>query len=171
MGARVNTLNTPSVEENCLYLKFIVVGGGLTGVEFAAEFHDFVSEDLVKLYPSVKDFVKISLLEATNHILNMFDKRITAFAEEKFHVIFMKKSGRYCLFFRRRADKDESGTLTVKEFQDAVSDICDRYPQVQLYLKNKNMSSIVDLLKETKGDAVKEISVDEFKSALSQVNS
>ncbi|KAJ0946654.1 putative NADH:ubiquinone reductase (non-electrogenic) [Helianthus annuus] len=291
MGARVNTFNTPGVEENCLYLKevedaqkirrkvidcfekaslpnvsdderkrmlqFVVVGGGPTGVEFAAELHDFVSEDLVKLYPSVKDFVKISLLEATNHILNMFDKRITAFAEEKFHrdgidlktgsmvvnvsdkeistkeiktgkistipygmaiwstgiatrpvvLDFMKEIGQAnrrvlatdewlrvegtndiyalgdCATINQRkvmedisaifekADKDQSGTLTVKEFQDAVNDICDRYPQVQLYLKNKNMSSIVDLLKETKGDVVKEISVDEFKSALSQVDS
>lgn len=130
MGARVNTFNTPGVEENCHYLKvinsfcfvlslmkviltislnpifqevedaqkirrtvidcfekaslpnlsdderrrvlhFVVVGGGPTGVEFAAELHDFVSEDLVNLYPSVKDLVKITLLEATDHILNM----------------------------------------------------------------------------------------------------
>lgn len=52
-------------------LQFVVVGGGPTGVEFAAELHDFVSEDLVKLYPKVKDFVKITLLEAGDHILNM----------------------------------------------------------------------------------------------------
>lgn len=60
-----------SDEERKRMLQFVVVGGGPTGVEFAAELHDFVSEDLVKLYPAVKDFVKISLLEATNHILNM----------------------------------------------------------------------------------------------------
>ncbi|XP_076935892.1 external alternative NAD(P)H-ubiquinone oxidoreductase B2, mitochondrial-like [Bidens hawaiensis] len=291
MGARVNTFNTPGVEEHCLYLKevedaqkirrkvidcfekaslpnvsdderrrmlqFVVVGGGPTGVEFAAELHDFVSEDLVKLYPTVKDFVKISLLEATNNILNMFDKRITTFAEEKFHrdgidlktgsmvvkvsdkeistkeiktgvvstmpygmavwstgiatrpvvVDFMKEIGQAnrrvlatdewlrvegtnniyalgdCATINQRrvmedissifekADKGRSGTLTIKEFQEVVDDICDRYPQVQLYLKNKNMSSLVDLLKESKGDATKEVNVDEFKSALSQVDS
>ncbi|KAI3829315.1 hypothetical protein L1987_03435 [Smallanthus sonchifolius] len=261
MGARVNTFNTPGVEENCLYLKirrkvidcfekaslpnisdderkrmlqFVVVGGGPTGVEFAAELHDFVSQDLVKL----------------------FDKRITTFAEEKFHrdgidlktgsmvvkvsdkeistkeiktgkvstipygmavwftgnatrpvvVDFMKEIGQAnrsvlatdewlrvegtnniyalgdCATTNQRrvmedissifekADKDQSGTLTVKEFQEAVDDICDRYPQVQLYLKNKNMSSIVDLLKESNGDVAKEVNVDEFKSALSQVD-
>ncbi|KAL7619328.1 hypothetical protein Lser_V15G04486 [Lactuca serriola] len=294
MGARVNTFNTPGVEENCLYLKevedalkirrsvidcfekaslpnvsederkrmlqFVVVGGGPTGVEFAAELHDFVSEDLVRLYPAVKDFVKISLLEATDHILNMFDKRITAFAEEKFHrdgidlrtgsmvvkvtdkeistkeiksgkistipygmavwstgiatrpvvMDFMKQIGQAnrrvlatdewlrvegtnsiyalgdCATINQRkvmedissifkkADKDNSGTLTVKEFQEALDDICDRYPQVQLYLKNKKMSNLVDLLKESKGDVAKEsiaLNVEEFKSALSQVDS
>lgn len=41
-----------------------------TGVEFAAELHDFVSEDLVKLNLKVKGLVKITLLEA-DHILNM----------------------------------------------------------------------------------------------------
>ena len=60
-----------SEEETKRALQFVVVGGGPTGVEFAAELHDFVSEDLVKLYPSVKDLVKITLLEATDHILNM----------------------------------------------------------------------------------------------------
>lgn len=49
----------------------MVVGGGPTGVEFSAELHDFVNEDLVKLYPMAKDSVKITLLEAADHILNM----------------------------------------------------------------------------------------------------
>lgn len=71
----------------------------------------------------------------------------------------------------KKADKDSSGTLTVKEFQETLDDICDRYPQVKLYLKNKNMSSLVDLLKESKGDAAKEFNVEEFKTALSQVDS
>nr|GEW55067.1 external alternative NAD(P)H-ubiquinone oxidoreductase B2, mitochondrial-like [Tanacetum cinerariifolium] len=294
MGARVNTFNTPGVEENCHYLKevedaqkirrtvidcfekaclpnlseeerkralqFVVVGGGPTGVEFAAELHDFVSEDLVKLYPSVKDLVKITLLEATDHILNMFDKRITIFAEEKFHrdgidlrtgemvtkvtdkeistkiiktgetstipygmavwstgiatrpvvMDFMKQIGQAnrrvlatdewlrvegtnsiyalgdCATINQRkvmedisaifqkADKDNSGTLTVKEFQEALDDICDRYPQMQLYLNSKQMSSLVDILKESKGDVAKEsveLNVEQFKSALSQVDS
>ncbi|KAE8708890.1 External alternative NAD(P)H-ubiquinone oxidoreductase B1 [Hibiscus syriacus] len=73
-----------SEEERKKILHFVIVGGGPTGVEFAAELHDFVNEDVVKLYPKVKDLVKITLLEATDHILNMFDKRITNFAENKF---------------------------------------------------------------------------------------
>jgi NADH:ubiquinone reductase (non-electrogenic) len=64
-------LPTFSDEERKRILHFVVVGGGPTGVEFAAELHDFVNEDLVKLYPAAKDFVKITLLEASDHILNM----------------------------------------------------------------------------------------------------
>ncbi|ERN03499.1 hypothetical protein AMTR_s00003p00269890 [Amborella trichopoda] len=65
-------------------LHFVVVGGGPTGVEFSAALHDFVCEDLAKLYPSVQNLVKITLVEAGDHILNMFDSRISSFAEQKF---------------------------------------------------------------------------------------
>ncbi|KAH7545910.1 hypothetical protein FEM48_Zijuj01G0144200 [Ziziphus jujuba var. spinosa] len=255
------SLPTTCDEEKKRILHFAVVGGGPTGVEFAAELHDFVNEDLVKLYPGLKDLVKITLLEAGDHILNMFDKRITAFAEEKFRrggidlktgsmvvkvsdkeistkelknggeistipygmvlwstgigtrpVIkdFMKQIGQAnrralatdewlrvegcdniyalgdCATINQRkvmedisaifskADKDNSGTLTVKEFQEVIDDICERYPQVELYLKNKQMRNIVDLLKVPKGEVAKEsleLNIEEFKSALSQVDS
>lgn len=247
-------------EERKRILHFVVVGGGPTGVEFSAELHDFVNEDLVKLYPTVKDLVKITLLEAGDHILNMFDKRITAFAEDKFHrdgidvktgsmvvkvsdkeistkergngnitsipygmavwstgigtrpviMDFMKQIGQTnrralatdewlrvegrdsiyalgdCATINQRkvmedisaifskADNDNSGTLTVKEFQEVIDDICERYPQVELYLKNKQMHDIVDLLKDSKGDVAKEsieLDIEGFKSALSQVDS
>ncbi|CAA7047072.1 unnamed protein product [Microthlaspi erraticum] len=78
------SLPEPSDEERKRILHFVVVGGGPTGVEFAAELHDFITEDLVKLYPRAKDSVRITLLEGAHHILTMFDKRITEFAEEKF---------------------------------------------------------------------------------------
>lgn len=65
------SLPSLSEEEKKRILHFVVVGGGPTGVEFAAELHDFVTEDLAKLYPSVKDHAKITLLEAGDHILNM----------------------------------------------------------------------------------------------------
>lgn len=44
---------------------------------------------------------------------------------------------------------------------------------MELYLKNKKMSDIVDLLKEAKGDVAKEtieLNIEEFKSALSEVD-
>ncbi|GAA0152431.1 oxidoreductase [Lithospermum erythrorhizon] len=249
-----------SDEERKRILHFVIVGGGPTGVEFSAQLHDFVNEDVVRLYPDVKDLVKITLLEATDHILSMFDKRITAFAEEKFQrdgiqlktgsmvvgvsdkelstkqaksgeksvmpygmvvwstgigtrpviMDFMKQIGQVsrrvlatdewlrvegsdniyalgdCATINQRkimedvsaifskADKDNSGTLTVKEFQEVSKDICERYPQFELHLKNHKMHTLVDLLKESKGDAVKEtveVNIEEFKSALSQVDS
>nr|GMD06883.1 external alternative NAD(P)H-ubiquinone oxidoreductase B2, mitochondrial-like [Ipomoea batatas] len=51
-------------------LHFVIVGGGPTGVEFAAQLHDFVSDEVVRLYPKAKDFVKITLVEATDHVFS-----------------------------------------------------------------------------------------------------
>ena len=65
-------------------LSVVVVGGGPTGVEFAAEMHDFLTEDVPKLYPSVKDKVSITLVQSADHILNTYDRRISAYAAEKF---------------------------------------------------------------------------------------
>jgi NADH:ubiquinone reductase (non-electrogenic) len=38
-------------QERQKLLSFVIVGGGPTGVEVAAELHDLIREDLVKLYP------------------------------------------------------------------------------------------------------------------------
>ncbi|CAH9126781.1 unnamed protein product [Cuscuta epithymum] len=73
-----------SEDERRTNLHFVIVGGGPTGIEFAAELHDFVHEDLVKIYPSVKDLVRITIIQSGDHILNTFDERISTFAEKKF---------------------------------------------------------------------------------------
>ncbi|KAL5997154.1 External alternative NAD(P)H-ubiquinone oxidoreductase B1, mitochondrial [Asimina triloba] len=72
------------------------------------------------------------------------------------------------------ADKDKSGTLTVKEFQDVIDDIRVRYPQVELYLKSKHMGNVVDLLNDSKGNETKvsfELDIEGFESALCRVDS
>ena len=43
-----------SPEERRRMLSFVVVGGGPTGVELAAELHDLVAEDLARLLPQIK---------------------------------------------------------------------------------------------------------------------
>ena len=69
-----------------------------------------------------------------------------------------------------KADKNKSGTLNIKDFQEVVDDICERYPQVELYLKKKQMRNIVDLLKDSQNKSV-EVNIERFKSALSEVDS
>ncbi|GAB4815644.1 hypothetical protein N2152v2_002690 [Parachlorella kessleri] len=46
-------------EERRQLLSFVICGGGPTGVEVAAELHDLIKEDLVKLYPDEEDLVKL----------------------------------------------------------------------------------------------------------------
>ncbi|KAJ1488323.1 hypothetical protein T484DRAFT_2019586 [Baffinella frigidus] len=65
-------------------LNFVVVGGGPTGVEFAAELADLLHEDLKHSFPKMKDDVKIQLIEATETVLSMFDKKISEATAENF---------------------------------------------------------------------------------------
>ena len=55
---RASLPQTPD-EERVKLLSFVVCGGGPTGVEVAAELHDMVEEDLVKVYPDLVPFVKV----------------------------------------------------------------------------------------------------------------
>ncbi|XP_049849001.1 probable NADH dehydrogenase [Schistocerca gregaria] len=62
-----------SVEERRMALHFIVVGGGPTGVEFAAELSDFFWNDIARYYPNISaNDIKITLLEAGDKILPAF---------------------------------------------------------------------------------------------------
>ncbi|CAA0816191.1 External alternative NAD(P)H-ubiquinone oxidoreductase B4- mitochondrial [Striga hermonthica] len=248
------SLPSVSEEEKKRILHFVVVGGGPTGVEFSAELHDFVKEDLAKLYPKLMNFVQITLLEAGDHILNMFDKRITTFAMDKFGrdgiqvkvgsmvtkvgekeistkerasgqmvsipygmvvwstgigtrpvvMDFMKQIGQTnrrvlatdewlrvegcdniyalgdCATINQRkvmedisaifskADKKNTGHLKADDFKEVIKDISDRYPQVEIHLKKKQLKNFLQLLKKADGDD--EIDIEKFKLALSEVD-
>ncbi|CAA3023526.1 external alternative NAD(P)H-ubiquinone oxidoreductase B1, mitochondrial [Olea europaea subsp. europaea] len=70
----------------------------------------------------------------------------------------------------KAADKDNSSTLTIKEFQDVIEDVIIRYPQVELYLKSKHLFDVADLLRDTDGNDRLEVDIEGFKLALSHVD-
>lgn len=68
-------------------------GGGATGVEFAAELHDFIEEDVKKKYKYIAAYVEIILIEAGKEILASFDKKLRdyttkVFKRDKIYVIY-----------------------------------------------------------------------------------
>ncbi|KAJ3076536.1 NADH:ubiquinone oxidoreductase [Podochytrium sp. JEL0797] len=65
-------------------LHMVVVGGGPTGVEYAAELHDFLQDDIITWYPEVAGKFKITLVEATPHVLSMFPKHLIEYTEQTF---------------------------------------------------------------------------------------
>ena len=75
---------TVSPKERSRLLQYVVVGGGPTGVEFAAEMHDFIDQDLRRLYPLLVNDVRITLLEAGEHILNSFDAVLSQYTTRFF---------------------------------------------------------------------------------------
>ncbi|CAD6223478.1 unnamed protein product [Miscanthus lutarioriparius] len=68
-----------SDEEKQRLLHCVVVGGGPTGVEFSGELSDFITRDVRQRYAHVKDYVKVTLIEA-NEILSSFDIGLRQYA-------------------------------------------------------------------------------------------
>ncbi|KAF2639926.1 FAD/NAD(P)-binding domain-containing protein [Massarina eburnea CBS 473.64] len=65
-------------------LNFAVVGGGPTGIEFSAELHDIIREDLARIYPELVPFSKITVYDVATKVLPMFDEKLGKYAMEIF---------------------------------------------------------------------------------------
>ncbi|CAA6654750.1 unnamed protein product [Spirodela intermedia] len=71
-----------SEEEKRRLLHCVVVGGGPTGVEFSGELSDFIIKDVRERYTHVKDYIRVTLIEA-NEILSSFDVRLRQYATKQ----------------------------------------------------------------------------------------
>jgi NADH dehydrogenase FAD-containing subunit len=65
-------------------LSFAVVGGGPTGIEFSAELHDLINEDLKKIYPELIKYHKITVYDVADKVLPMFDETLADYAMKRF---------------------------------------------------------------------------------------
>ncbi|GAC94532.1 potential mitochondrial NADH dehydrogenase [Pseudozyma hubeiensis SY62] len=73
-----------SDEEIDRLLHMVVVGGGPTGIEYAAELRDFVESDLIRWYPEVANKLRVTLIEALPNILPMFSQTLIKYTESTF---------------------------------------------------------------------------------------
>lgn len=78
------TFKGQSEDEIKRLLHMVVVGGGPTGVEYAAELHDFLTEDLTNWYPEIAGNIKITLIEALPNVLPMFSKQLIDYTSATF---------------------------------------------------------------------------------------
>ncbi|KAI0664162.1 FAD/NAD-P-binding domain-containing protein [Cubamyces menziesii] len=90
-------------------LNFCIVGGGPTGVEFAAELHDFLHSDIARHYPALARMAKINLYDVAPHILGGFDTGLQEYATAKF-----KREG-IRLLTQHHVERVEEGRMFVTE--------------------------------------------------------
>ena len=77
-------LPTTTDEQRKELLNFAIVGGGPTGIEFSAELHDIIQEDLARIYPELVKFHKITVYDVANKVLPMFDEKLGQYAMDTF---------------------------------------------------------------------------------------
>ncbi|KAH6850159.1 pyridine nucleotide-disulfide oxidoreductase-domain-containing protein [Chaetomium sp. MPI-CAGE-AT-0009] len=65
-------------------LHFAIVGGGPTGIEFAAELHDLIRDDLAPIYPELVPLVSITVYDVAPKVLPMFDQALAGYAMDTF---------------------------------------------------------------------------------------
>lgn len=65
-------------------LRFVVVGGGPTGVEVAAEIQDLLSGELRRAYPALAPVARVILVEASTRLLGGFDEALSEYTRRHF---------------------------------------------------------------------------------------
>lgn len=71
---------TPEMREYLLH--FAIVGAGPTGTELSAALRDFISTEMMTLYPSLKGIPKLTLYDVAPKVLSMFDESLSRYAME-----------------------------------------------------------------------------------------
>ncbi|KAJ7594262.1 NDE1, mitochondrial external NADH dehydrogenase [Mycena floridula] len=103
--------NQPTIsdDDRRKLLNFCIVGGGPTGVEFAAELHDLLYTEITRYYPALARLAKINLYDVAPQILGSFDKSLVQYAEKTF-----RREG-ISIWTSHHVTRVESGRMFVKE--------------------------------------------------------
>ena len=73
-----------SEEEQSRLMHFVVVGGGPTGVRFAAELHDLLIRDLGQAYPRLRERVRVTVVDANRSLLTAYDEHLRDHVQQVF---------------------------------------------------------------------------------------
>lgn len=72
-------------EETKRYLlHFAIVGGGPTGMEFAACLSDLIRDDISRLHPDLLKYIRITLYDVAPKVLPMFDASLADYAVKQY---------------------------------------------------------------------------------------
>uniref|UniRef100_A0A7S3QLS1 NADH:ubiquinone reductase (non-electrogenic) n=1 Tax=Dunaliella tertiolecta TaxID=3047 RepID=A0A7S3QLS1_DUNTE len=104
-------------EERQRLLSFVIVGGGPTGVEVAAELYDMIHDDLRKLYPKLIQDVCIRVVELQDHVLSTYDRAISDYTADVFRRAGVK------LVLNSRVDSVDRGAVNIINKQGEIKEV------------------------------------------------
>lgn len=113
---RASIPGTSEAEKKRL-LHFVIVGGGPSGVEVAAEISDFVNEDARRHFPELVSHVKVTLIEMLPKVLPMFQEQVSEYTLE-----LMKKRGIETLM-KTRVTKISDKAITIADSKNKSHEI------------------------------------------------
>jgi NADH:ubiquinone reductase (non-electrogenic) len=94
-------------------LHFVIVGGGPTGVELAAELDELVHGHLARIYPNLEGMATISVYDVADRMLGQFGEKLSEYAMEKFR----RRDVKVCM--GREIEGFERGVMSVKDEGEA----------------------------------------------------
>ncbi|KAI1610661.1 NADH dehydrogenase [Exophiala viscosa] len=127
-----------SEETKRYLLHFAIVGGGPTGMEFAACLSDLIRQDISRIHPQLMKYIRITLYDVAPKVLPMFDATLADYAVKQYkrqnieiktshHVEELRKGFPNDEDARANQDKQPSGrvyTLRTKEEGDVGIGMC-----------------------------------------------
>lgn len=119
-GMQHDASSSASPDPRSELLHFAVVGGGPTGIEFAAELHDLVHDDLARIYPQLVPHVSITVYDIAPKVLPMFDRHLATYAVQTFSRQGIHVKTEHHLQEIRPDPKGKNGPLRlkIKEYGD-----------------------------------------------------
>lgn len=142
-------------EEQKALLHIIIVGGGPTGVEIAAELSDLFNGDFGKIYPHLADKLHISIHDAANTILGPFEESLRQHSLQS---------------FSKRGVSVHTGSMIKSVDKDGLTTEADgKIPcGTVIWTAGNKQSTIADKLALAKTDKMPRILTDEYLHALNE---
>ena len=79
-----------SEEEKKRMLRFVVIGGGPTGIETAAEMHDLIKENMAGIYRKNKKDIEIIVVNSSDQLLKGLSKKLDKVASKRLEKLGIK---------------------------------------------------------------------------------
>ena len=113
------SLPTTSPQLRERLLNFAIIGGGPTGMEFAAELSDLIQVDLSHIYPRLVPLARIAVHDVAPKVLSMFDEKLTQYAMKNFNRAGIKIKTKSHIEELRRGVPKTNGSVSDEEVADA----------------------------------------------------